>query len=651
MSLFSTGLSGLNAAQVALQTAGTNVSNVYTPGYNRQVAQLGETLPAGGGVQVNDVERQFNQYIASQLNAATSRSSALETYSTQASQIDNLLADSDSGLAPLMQSFFSSMQDLAGAPSDPAARQGVIGTADTLTGQFRAFDSYLDDMQSGINGQIRDEVTQINNTADQLAKLNRQISLTKAKTGDIPNNLLNQRDHMVATLSERLDVSLSVQDGDTYNVMLGNGQPLVAGNRSYTLEAVPSSADPSRTVVAYNDPGGSQVELRDSTFEGGTLGGLMTFRRETLDKTQNQLGQMALSLAAGFNDQHRAGQDLNGDQGGDFFAIGGPTVFSDDTNQGNASITSAVFSDVSQVTSGDYELRYDGSSSKFSITRLDTGAKLDSGDVAWDSSSGKLSFDGVTLTLDDPSQLQNGDVYQLQPTRNLAGTLENVIHDTSKIAASAHVAANISTSTGSGSSLSVDSVTVGQGFKLPPDGAPLNLQVNTVNSDGSFELGNAAGGKLGAEVLLNGEAVSDPTAVTLGAGDKLTVDGVALTFSGTPVSGDTVQIKQDPAAGDNTNALALQNLQNADLVGGKASLNESYASMVSDVGNRTNVVKANLDAQNTLTEQLTQVQQSESGVNLDEEAANLIRFQQYYQANAKVIQTASTVFDSILGIR
>ncbi|KXS39130.1 MAG: flagellar hook-associated protein 1 FlgK [Halomonadaceae bacterium T82-2] len=542
MSLFSTGLSGLNAAQVALQTAGTNVSNVYTPGYNRQVTQLGETQPAGGGVQVNDVERQFNQYIASQLNAATSRSSALETYNTQASQIDNLLADSDSGLAPLMQSFFSSMEDLAGAPSDPAARQGVIGTADTLTGQFRAFDSYLDDMQSGINGQIRDEVTQINNTADQLAKLNRQISLTKAKTGDIPNNLLNQRDHMVATLSERLDVSLSVQDGDTYNVMLGNGQPLVAGNRSYTLEAVPSSADPSRTVVAYNDPGGSQVELRDSTFEGGTLGGLMTFRRETLDKTQNQLGQMALSLAAGFNDQHRAGQDLNGDPGGDFFAIGGPTVFSEDTNQGNASITSAVFGDVSKVTPGDYQLRYDGSA--FDVTRLDTGTQLDSGDVAWDSTSGELSFDGVTLTVDDATKLQNGDVYQLQPTRNLAGTLENVINDTSRIAAA-----------------------------------------------------------------------------------------------------------ETNAAGDNANALKLQNLQNADLVGGKASLNESYASMVSDVGNRTNVVQANLDAQNTLTEQLKQVQQSESGVNLDEEAANLIRFQQYYQANAKVIQTASTVFDSILGIR
>jgi len=680
MSLFSTGLSGLNAAQVALQTAGTNVSNVYTPGYNRQVAQLGETQPAGGGVQVNDVERQFNQYIASQLNAATSRSSALETYNTQASQIDNLLADGDSGLAPLMQSFFSSMEDLAGAPSDPAARQGVIGTADTLTGQFRAFDSYLDDMQSGINGQIRDEVTQINNTADQLAKLNRQISLTKAKTGDIPNNLLNQRDHMVGTLSERLDVSLSVQDGDTYNVMLGNGQPLVAGNRSYTLEAVPSSADPSRTVVAYNDPGGSQVELRDSTFEGGTLGGLMTFRRETLDKTQNQLGQMALSLAAGFNDQHRAGQDLNGDQGGDFFAIGGPTVFSRESNNGTASV-SAAFSDVSQVTSGDYELRYDDSSGtgKFAVTRLDTGENV--GDFSLDSNN-QLTFDGVTLTV-AYGTLQNGDVYQLQPTRNLAGTLENVIHDTSKIAAGEIPVVTEAmphdkvTFEGmqepAADTLPVSDVVPKPGlFDFPSSKKPLSFFVSN-SSPEDYEAAVFYADdpdknllELGGYKLLDpqGNVFSNPVDIpadgkSLKSGDRLTLvddsgkELVSFNVDELP-DGEAWAVafgEGEAGAGDNRNALKLQNLQNADLVGGKASLNESYASMVSDVGNRTNVVQANLDAQNTLTEQLKQVQQSESGVNLDEEAANLIRFQQYYQANAKVIQTASTVFDSILGIR
>ncbi|MEC9482844.1 MAG: flagellar hook-associated protein FlgK, partial [Halomonas sp.] len=240
MSLFSIGLSGLSAAQTALQTTGSNISNVYTPGYNRQLTLLGESSTGANGVQVNDVQRQFNQYITSQLNEAKSSSSALQAYATQVSQIDNLLADREAGLAPLMQNFFSALEDLAGAPSDPAARQGVIGTADTLTAQFRAFDSYLDDMQSGINGQIRDEVTQINNAAEQMAKLNKEIALAKAKTGEAPNSLLNQRDQLVAEISERIGVDLIIQGGDTYNLTIGNGQPLVAGSRSFALEAVSS---------------------------------------------------------------------------------------------------------------------------------------------------------------------------------------------------------------------------------------------------------------------------------------------------------------------------------------------------------------------------------------------------------------------------
>lgn len=539
MSLFSIGLSGLSAAQTALQTTGTNVSNVYTPGYNRQLTQLGESN--AGGVQVNDVERQFNQYIAGQLNEATASSSALQAYATQVSQIDNLLANREAGLAPLMQNFFSSLEDLAGAPSDPAARQGVIGTADTLTAQFRAFDSYLDDMQSGINGQIRDEVTQINNATDQLAKLNRQISLAKAKIGEAPNDLLNQRDRMVADLSQRLGVTLNVQDGGTYNLTLGNGQPLVAGNRSYALEAVGSASDPSRTVVAYHDPGGSKVELAESTFENGTLGGLMTFRRETLDKTQNQIGQLALGLAEGFNAQHREGADLHGERGKDFFSIDKPTVFSHANNQGDAEIR-AEFSDISQVTADDYELRLkdDGN---YQVTRLGSGKTFD---VVPESASGDLVFEGMRLSVS--GTVREGDCFQIQPTRNLAGKLENQIRDTAEIAAA----------------------------KYDPD---------------------------------------------------------------------------DFSAGDNRNALALQNFQNDDIIGGKASLSEAYASIVSDVGNRTNVVKANLTAQQGLTEQLTAVQQSESGVNLDEEAANLIRYQQFYQANAKVIDVGSSLLDTILNLR
>src|SRR5690554_1110037 len=341
--IFSVGLSGLNAAQNALNTTSNNISNVYTPGYNRELTILGQSR-ADAGVQVNDIQRQFNQYVASQLNASTSASSALRTYGNQISQIDNLLADREAGLAPLMQNFFSSLEDLASAPSDPAARQGVLGTANTLTAQFRAFDGYLQDMQEGINGQIRDEVTQINNVTEQLATLNREIALARARSGDAPNTLLNQRDQLVHELSERMDIRLNIQDGKSYNISLPNGQPLVSGTNHYKLEAVKAPNDPQREILGYKATSNAEpIALAEDTIKGGTLGGLMTFRSESLDKTQNQIGQLAVSLYVGFNEQHRLGVDLDGELGEDFFSIGqpqAPQAYSSARNTGTAEIAS-----------------------------------------------------------------------------------------------------------------------------------------------------------------------------------------------------------------------------------------------------------------------------------------------------------------------
>lgn len=546
MSIFSIGLSGLNAAQNALSTTSNNISNVYTPGYNRQITILGQGSASAQGVQVDDVQRQFNRYVADQLNAATSATSALETWQTQINQIDSLLADQDAGLAPLMQNFFSSLEDLAGAPSDPAARQGVIGASDTLSAQFRAFDSYLQDMQEGINGQIRDEVTQVNNTTAQLGSLNREISLARARNGEAPNALLDQRDQLVSDLSERLDVELTVQDGKSYQITLPSGQPLVSGTEAYRLEAVPSPNDPQRVVLGYRDPGGGTQALEEDAVTGGSLGGLMQFRSETLDRTQNQIGLLAASMAVAFNQQHAQGTNLDGETGGDFFEIGKPGVFSNDGNNGSATVSAAFDNDnIAALKAADYTVKVtDASSPTFEITRNDTGEGLDASQVSFDAGKGELSFGGVSLRFSDTKALENGDSFEIQPVRRAAGSFESAINDPDEIAAGM----------GSGS-------------------------------------------------------------------------------------------------GDNENALAMQKLQDQRLVGGTANFSQAYASLVSDVGNQTNIVKVNLAAQQGLSDQLNAVQQSESGVNLDEEAANLIRYQQYYQANARVIDTATTVFDTILGLR
>ncbi|MFQ3788119.1 flagellar hook-associated protein FlgK [Halomonas sp. A29] len=632
--IFSVGLSGLNAAQNALNTTSNNISNVYTPGYNRELTILGQSR-ADAGVQVNAIQRQFNQYVANQLNAATSASSALRTYENQISQIDNLLADRDAGLAPLMQKFFSSLEDLAGAPSDPAARQGLLGTAATLTAQFRAFDGYLQDMQVGINGQIKDEVSQINNMTEQLATLNREIALARARSGEAPNSLLNQRDQLVAELSERMDIRLDIQDGKSYNISLPNGQPLVSGTNHYRLEAMDAPNDPQRTVLGYRDSGGNLVALAENTIKGGTLGGLMTFRAETLDKTQNQIGQLAVSLAVGFNEQHRLGQDLDGNQGIDFFGIGQPQAYSFPRNTGGAEVVSASFdaANIDRLRATDYTVRFGDPGDPPQVIRKDNGQTVPADEVNWDGSV--LSFGGITLEFSGTPA--NGDRYEVQPVRRAAASFESQISDLDKIAAGSFVATS--------GNLSVS------GLRAEA-GAFTNANAHTFTLSTTAGLTTVSAPADPNGFTVNGEAY-DPT-VGIAAGDRIQIDGIEFVVGEVPADGQEASLSLSVAAsgtGDNRNALALQNLQSKALVGGRASFSQAYGGMVSDVGNRTNIVKVNLDARQGLTDQLKAVQQSESGVNLDEEAANLIRYQQFYMANARVIDTASTLFDTILGLR
>lgn len=539
MSIFSIGLTGLNAARTAFDTASNNISNVYTPGYNREITVFGQQ-PVGQGVTITGIQRQFDQYVAQQLNGANSRTSALDAYQKQIGQIDNLFADPDAGLAPLMQKFFSSLSVLASAPADPAARQGVVGQAGTLTAQFRSFDQYLADMATGVDGQLGDEVTQINTAAHQIADLNNQIALAKARQGQAPNNLLDQRDQLVAQLSQHVNVRVTVQDSGSYNISVGNGQPLVAGGKQFDLETMRAAADPSQTVIGYRDAAGNLSEMSDATFAGGSLGGLLTFRDETLNPTRNRLGQLAVVFAESLNAVHEGGIDLNSDPGQAMFSVGQPNVYANAHNAGSATLD-AQFDPAkwADVTSADYDLRYDAANATFTIrsgTGDTTTAQLDT--------NNQLHFGGVVITV-DPANLADGDRFQVQPVRTAAGGFQSAVTDPAQLAAA-------------------------------------------------------------------------------GASGQ---------------------------SGDNETALALADLQNQATVGGHASFNAAYASIVGDVGNRANVVKVNLAAQQSLSDQLTAVQQSDSGVNLDEDAANLVRFQQYYQANAKVIQTGSTILDAILNLR
>ncbi|MDH6184125.1 flagellar hook-associated protein FlgK [Polaromonas sp. CG_23.6] len=628
-SMFYTGLSGLNAAQAALVTTGHNTANVNTPGYNRQTAQIasagGANTPGvgffGNGAKVVDVSRSYDQFLTSQLNQAQSASQSLTTYSTQISQIDNLLANQTAGLAPQLQTLFSHVQAVANNPADPSARQQLISSSQALANQFRSMDQYLTGLNANVNDQVSGSVDQINTYAQQIASLNKQVALIGTTSGgQAPNDLLDQRDQLVSDLGQLVGTKVMVQDGGQINVYMGNGQALVLGDQATRLAAVSSAGDPGRIAVATVNAAGKTVEMQDSLLSGGSLGGLLQFRSETLAPAQNALGRMALSLADTFNAQQKLGMDLNGAMGTDFFSQATPGVIPNGKNAGGGTLVPR-FSDISKLTTSDYRVDVTGASS-FTVSRLSDNTVVNP-----DSTTG--AYDGVTLTLGGTAVA--GDSFLLQPTRAGARDLTVRISDPAKVAAALPIiTGNTAGNQGSGA--------ITAGTVEAPYGSPAELDsagVTLTYDSSTNELSGLSGGP-----------------VIYKPGEPIRFNGITVTISGAPAHGDTFTIaKNTGGVSDGGNALLLGALQNKKtLDDGTASVSDAYRQLVSTVGNKARQVQIANTAQASVTTQIRSAQQSVSGVNQDEETANLLMFQQMYQANAKVIQTASTLFDTVLGI-
>ncbi|QEZ44330.1 flagellar hook-associated protein FlgK [Cupriavidus oxalaticus] len=634
MSLFSIGLSGLNTAQNALTTTSHNFANSATEGYSRQntiVASAGGQYTSQGfygyGANTTTVIRVYDEFLTGQLRGATSASASLAAYSDQIAQIDNLLADQKGGLAPLMQKFFAAVQAVADTPADPAARQGMLSAGQALVGQVRSASNYFKQLQSGVNEQVGTAVTQVNAYTRQIANLNGEITRLKAASGgQPPNDLLDQRDQAVAELTRLVGAKVVVQDGGTYNVFVGNGQPLVMGNDSYDLKAVASAADPNRTVVAYTLPNGSVYESEAGAITGGSLGGLLQFRTETLDAAQSAIGRLSLAIGQSFNAQHKLGMDLNGAIGTDMFELGTATVLPNANNAVKTTVATATIDDASALTTSDYKLQFDGTN--YTLTRLSDNQQVIA-PVPAASASYPLTFSAEGFSVSINAAMGANDSFTIQPTRNAATGFDMAISDPAKIAAASPARADaVAGNTGSATA-SLTNVT-----------APFAIPTGKITA--TFDGTNYVFTDADGTVL----AGTPP-----GTDIDFTIDGLTFTFSGTPKAGDKFELGGN-AGGvkDNGNMLSLAKLQNAKTIGGVSSFSDAYAQLVNDVGTRAKSVKIASASQDSITTQIKTAQQSVSGVNMDEETVSMLRFQQLYQANARVIQTASSLFDTIIGI-
>ena len=449
MNLANLGLSGILAAQNRLQTAGHNINNADTAGFNRQTV-LVQTAGAanmgsgyiGRGVQAVTVQRAYDSFMFRQLVQAQSDGASLVAYGNEITQINNLFADPTVGVSPALQKFFDGMQAVASSPADSAARQELLGRASSLVGQLNDANRFLDDQRSNINTQITTVVTQINSYAERVLDLNRQITVARATSEHEPNDLLDQRDQLFSELTQLVDVRASEQDGN-FNLIMGNGQVLLGGNSVYPLQTVPSADDPSRMSVAYTvqSPSGgrSTIEMDDHRITGGSLGGLLTYRREALESVQNDLGRLAVGLAMSFNEIHAKGADLNGNPGGQFFTLGGVKVMPSASNASSGATLDVEYTELgfdsngklkpSQLTGQDYQIEYNGTN--YVATRIPDGTTA----VLDVDGTGSAELDGLTFTL--PVASTAGDSWLIQPTRAAASDISVNITDPAHIAAAA----------------------------------------------------------------------------------------------------------------------------------------------------------------------------------------------------------------------
>lgn len=553
MGMLQIGLTGLMAARYQLDTASHNIANANTEGYSRQRVNQSTQFPQfagfgyiGRGTLLVGVERLYDQFLQGNLLAATTRHAQAQHQQELIAPLDNLVADPDAGLSPALQSFFDAAQEVADNPESIAARQSLLSHAEVLTARFRLFDTRMDEIRHDVEQRLNGVVQQVTLLAGQIAEMNQQILRASARGAEAPpNDLLDQRDQLAKKLAELVGIKTVVDDQGMMSVFIGSGQTLVQGVASATLATAPDPADSNHLRVTYQFGGsGAPQVLPEGLISGGELGALLAFRRDGLDRMQDQLGFLATTLALAVNDQHRKGYGLDGVNNRVLFA-GVPASQSFTGDQGSTlTVGWASPLNLAAMQPDSFEVRYDGAN--YTITRLRDGQSLYSGAAL------PATFQGLTLS----GSLAAGERVAVRPFQAQGG----------------------------------------------------NLSV----------------------------AITDPRAVAAAANNPTTPTGTG--------------------PGDNANMLLLAALQTrkilfADVSGNPtATFQTAWASGVAALGTVARAIQTEASASKALVDQVQGMRDSYAGVNLDEEAANLIQFQQAYQAASKTMQIAQKLFDEVLAI-
>jgi len=731
--VLSIGLSGAMSSERALATASHNIANAQTEGFSRQRVEVGTRPPQlsgigalGTGVKVDNVKRIHDEFVSAEMRSNASISTGLQTSYEFTSQIDNMLADPNAGLAPTLHSFFSAINNVSNDPSSQSARQVLIGEANALSERFSYLDNRFESLRKGTNETLKSHVKDVNNLAKAIADVNWKVVLAKEVTQGEPSDLLDQRERLLHQLSEKVVVRTNEQEDGALNVFIGNGQSLVIGKRSSELDLKANQHDPSELEVIYRSQGSDAIITQ--FLKGGAIGGLLDFRDSMLAASQNELGRIAIGVSKTFNDQHHRGMTLENELGGDFFSAidkTTPLTLPSNANEGDYALRTSI-TNADNLTISDYFLNYNDG--EYTLIR----ERDDMIVGKFKQLPQEIESEGLTIALERGTKIVNGDSFMIRPTKAAAHNFSVEIERANEIAAAAPVRIRTSVynmgdakpTLTNVADINAPSFTTAKGTLSP------TMTVRFIDEN-HFELLDAKGQAIQAQQVdaqnkaipatsglmdQNGQ-LRTPTTPAIpatpggkgqaaqpatpavpgkthsndddteiesqdgdagndfdGVGPKPPLvtsifydaekginlfptpngmeTGYSVQLSGKAKAGDTFVIEYNTdAVGNNVNALELGNLQSKPtLENGTSNYNEVYSSLVSKVGSKTHELDVNREAQGILYEQAKAQREAVSGVNLDQEAADLVRYQQAYQANAQVISAASEMFDTLIGV-
>lgn len=621
--IFGISVSALQAFKNALDVTGNNIANASTPGYDKESAILSEALPqangtatVGSGVVISGVARAFSQAATNQLNSSQSALGKLNSLQAYSTQIDNLFGTTAGGVSTALQSYYGAWSNVANNPTSTASRQALLSAAQRLAGTLQSNGAQLNALNSDVNARISTDVQQINSLASSVATLNKQIVVSTGQAGgQPPNALLDQRDQAVSKLSQLVNVTTTTDSSGALNVFVGTGQSLVLADVSTPLTTVPDQYNASQLNVSTSAAAGNVI---NNTLTSGDLGGLLAARTQVINPALNQLGQIATAVSRTANAQQSAGIDLNGQAGAALFSVSSPQAFASSKNSDTTTATVSI-TDLGTLTSNDYVLSYQGGA--YALTRSSDGSSVPltgAGTVA-----SPLTADGIAIVLSGTPA--NGDTFLVQPTAQIATSLTATLADPSKVAAAgALVSAATLTNAGNG--------TVTQPVVLDPT----NVNVAT---PATIQFTNAT------TYSINGAG-----SFTYAPGGNVAANGWQVQISGTPYAGDTFTVKANSGgSGDNRNALASAGQQTSGvLANGTISIGGAISGLVTGLGSQAQEINTAQTAQAAINTNAQSAVQSTSGVNLDEEGAKLLQWQQAYQAAAQALVIGNSLFTTLI---